>query len=268
MFCTPMHKVALITGGSSGIGLATAKALSAAGYRVYEMSRRAAENESILHLNGDVTKPEDAHRVAAQIMDTEGRLDLLINNAGFGISGAVEFTATEDAHRQLEVNFFGMCNLCQAVIPYMRAAGHGRIINLSSVAAAIPIPFQTYYSVSKAAINAYTLGLANELRPYGVSVCAVMPGDIKTGFTAARKKEIQGDDIYHGRIARSVGRMERDEEGGMQPEAVAKKIVRLAKKRRIKALYSIRIDYQLFVILSRILPVRLLNWVVYLLYAR
>ncbi|MBQ7870964.1 MAG: SDR family oxidoreductase [Oscillospiraceae bacterium] len=263
-----MAEVALVTGGSSGIGLATCRALLRAGYRVYEMSRRPADTENIIHLPGDVTKPEDARRVVGQILDAEGRLDLLINNAGFGISGAVEFTDTADAHRQFEVNFFGMTNLCQAVLPHMRAAGRGRIINLSSVAAAIPIPFQTYYSASKAAINAYTLALGNELRPYGVSVCALQPGDICTGFTAARKKEILGDEAYHGRISRSVGRMERDEQRGMSPEAVAKMLLRLAKKRRVKPLYSLRLDYRLFVVLSRLLPVRLLNWVVYLLYAR
>ena len=246
-----MAEVALVTGGNSGIGLATCEALLRAGYRVYEMSRRPADTENIIHLSGDVAKPEDARRVVGQILDAEGRLDLLINNAGFGISGAVEFTDTADAHRQFEVNFFGMTNLCQAVLPHMRAAGRGRIINLSSVAAAIPIPFQTYYSASKAAINAYTLALGNELRPYGVSVCALQPGDICTGFTAARKKE-----------------MERDEQRGMSPEAVAKMLLRLAKKRRVKPLYSLRLDYRLFVVLSRLLPVRLLNWVVYLLYAR
>lgn len=263
-----MAEVALVTGGSSGIGLATCRALLAAGYRVYEMSRRPAASEDVIHLSGDVTKLEDARQVVGQILTAEGWLDLLINNAGFGISGAVEFTEPAEARRQFEVNFFGMTNLCQAALPHMRAAGRGRIINLSSVAAAIPIPFQAYYSASKAAINVYTLALANELRPYGVSVCALQPGDICTGFTAARKKEIRGDEVYQGRIGRSVDRMERDEQRGMSPEAVANMLVRLAKKRRVKPLYSLRLDYRLFVVLSRLLPVRLLNWVVYLLYAR
>lgn len=263
-----MNKVALITGGSSGIGLATVQALCAAGYCVYEMSRHAAQQTEATHLTGDVTRPEDAHRVVQQIIDREGRLDLLVNNAGFGISGAIECTEAADAHRQMEVNFFGMDNLCRAVLPHMRAAGSGRIINLSSVAAVIPIPFQGHYSASKAAINAYTLALGNELRPYGVQVCAVMPGDIRTGFTAARKKECRGEALYQGRIGRSVSKMERDEQNGMPPEVIARAIVRLAEKRRVKPLYSVRLDYQLFVVLSRLLPVRLMNRVIYLLYAR
>ena len=113
----------------------------------------------------------------------DSHIDVLINNAGFGISGAVEFTGTEEAQRQLDVNFFGMVRMNRQVLPVMRKQGYGRIVNLSSVAGAIPIPFQTYYSASKAAINSYTMALANEVKPFGIQVCCVQPGDIRTGFT-------------------------------------------------------------------------------------
>lgn len=263
-----MNKVVLITGGSSGIGLETAKALCAMGCKVYEMSRKPAQNPGIIHLSGDVTSEQSAEAVVLQVMEAEGRIDVLINNAGFGISGAVEFTDTQEAQRQLDVNFFGMVRMCKAVLPHMRKAGQGRIVNLSSVAAAIPIPFQTFYSASKAAINAYTMALGNEVRPYGITVCALMPGDIRTGFTAARKKAAKGDREYGGRISRSVEKMEKDEQGGMEPAAAGKKLAWLATKKRVKPLYSLRADYQVFVILSRILPVGLLNWLVYRLYAK
>ena len=127
----------------------------------------------------------------------------MINNAGFGISGAIEFTPIEQAKRQLDVNFFGMVNMNHAVIPVMRKQGFGRIVNLSSVAGAIAIPFQAFYSASKAAINSYTMALANEIKPFGVTVCCVQPGDIQTGFTAARQKIVIGDDITAGFRARS-----------------------------------------------------------------
>ncbi len=263
-----MGKVVLITGGSSGIGLETAKALAAQGCIVYEMSRNPAEHAGIHHLSGDVTRDEDAQAAVRQVIAAQGKIDILINNAGFGISGAVEFTQTDDAKRQLDVNFFGMVRMCKAVLPYMRTAGQGRIVNISSVAAPIPIPFQTFYSASKAAINAYTLALANEVRPYGISICALMPGDIRTGFTAARKKATVGDEAYGGRIARSVSRMEKDEQGGMAPAAAGKKVAQLAMKKRVKPLYALRLDYQTFVILSRILPVSILNRLVYQLYAK
>lgn len=263
-----MSKIVLITGGSSGIGLETALALHVAGCKVYEMSRKPFSHPQIFHISGDVTSDESVEAAVAQVMSQEGRIDILINNAGFGISGAVEFTDMEEARRQLDVNFFGMARMCRACLPHMRKAGQGRIVNLSSVAAAIPIPFQTFYSSSKAAINAYTMALANEVRPYGISVCALMPGDIRTGFTAARRKTAAGDQEYGGRISRSVEKMEKDEVGGMEPIVAAKKIARLALKRSVKPLYALRTDYQFFVLLSKLLPVRLLNRLVYWLYAQ
>ena len=263
-----MSKVAIVTGGTSGIGRATALALKAAGCTVYELSRRAEGVEGLHHIAADVTKEETVRAAVAEVMAREGRIDILVNNAGFGISGAVEFTSTEDAKALFDVNFFGMVNLNRAVVPIMRAAGRGRIVNLSSVAAPVPIPFQTYYSATKAAVNAYTMALANELRPFGVSVCAVQPGDIKTGFTAAREKVMAGDDVYQGRIGRSVRRMEHDEQTGMDPARAGRFIANVAAKSTVKPLYTIGPDYKFFVFLVRILPGRLLNWMIGLLYAK
>lgn len=186
------NRVAIVTGGTSGIGRATALALKEAGCTVYELSRRAQGVEGLHHIAADVTKEETIRAAVAEIMAREGRIDILVNNAGFGISGAVEFTDTADAKALFDVNFFGMVSMNRVVVPIMREAGHGRIVNLSSVAAPVPIPFQTYYSATKAAVNAYTMALANELRPFGVTVCAVMPGDIHTGFTARAGRSGRG----------------------------------------------------------------------------
>ena len=263
-----MSKIVFLTGGSSGIGLQTALALKNAGCTVYEMSRKDADHPGIFHLSGDVTKPETIRAAVDAVLEKEGRIDILVNNAGFGISGAIEFTTPEEARKQMDVNFFGMVNVCAAVLPHMRAAGAGRIVNLSSVAAPIAIPFQAFYSASKAAINAYSQALANEVRPYGVTVCAVMPGDIRTGFTAAREKQARGDEAYGGRIARSVAKMEHDEQTGMDPAKAGAYIAGLALRRSVKPLYAIRADYKFFVMLSRLLPVRTLSWLVYQLYAK
>lgn len=191
-----MSQVCVITGGTSGIGRCTAQAMLARGYTVYELSRRDEGVAGMQHIVADVTKEETLAAAVAQILQREDHIDVLINNAGFGISGAVEFTGTEEAQRQLDVNFFGMVRMNRQVLPVMRKQGYGRIVNLSSVAGAIPIPFQTYYSASKAAINSYTMALANEVKPFGIQVCCVQPGDIRTGFTAAREKNQLGDDIY------------------------------------------------------------------------
>ena len=264
-----MSEIAVITGGTSGIGRATALYLRDAGYTVYELSRREQGVEGLHHIRCDITDEDQVRSAVAEIMDRAGRIDVLVNNAGFGISGAVEFTDTAEAQRLLDVNFFGMVRMNKAVIPHMRQAGRGRIVNLSSVAAPVPIPFQTYYSATKAAVNAYTMALANELRPFGVTVCAVMPGDIHTGFTAARRKIGEGDDIYQGRIGRSVARMEHDEETGMDPAKAGGYIAKVALREGNRhPLYAIRFDYKFFVFLTKVLPARFLNWLIYQLYGK
>lgn len=264
-----MREIAVITGGTSGIGRATALYLREAGYTVYELSRREQGVEGLHHIRCDITDEDQVRAAVAEVMDRAGRIDVLVNNAGFGISGAVEFTDTAEAQRLLDVNFFGMVRMNKAVIPHMRQAGRGRIVNLSSVAAPVPIPFQTYYSATKAAVNAYTMALANELRPFGVTVCAVMPGDIHTGFTAARRKIGEGDDIYQGRISRSVARMEHDEETGMDPARAGGYVARVAlREGSHHPLYAIRIDYKFFVFLTKVLPAGALNRLVYLIYGK
>lgn len=263
-----MNKVVMITGGSSGIGLCTAAALRDRGCKVYELSRRDSEVTGITHIKCDVTDEAQIAAAVGQVMAESGRIDILINNAGFGISGAVEFTDTTDVRRLFDVNFFGMVRMNHAVLPLMRQQGGGRIVNLSSVAAPVPIPFQTYYSAGKAAVNSYTMALSNEVKPFGITVCAVMPGDIKTGFTAARQKSMAGDDIYGGRITRSVAGMEKDEQTGMDPAKAGAFIASVALKNSRKPLYTIGFGYKCAVFLTKILPARWLNALIGQLYAK
>ncbi len=261
-------KIIILTGGSSGIGKATADILCAGGHRVYEFSRHApAEQNGSVHMDVDVTDEEQTVRAVREVAEKEGRIDILINCAGFGISGAVEFTGIEEAKRQLDVNFFGTVRMIRAVLPYMREKKSGRIVNISSVAAPAAIPFQRYYSVSKASINSITLSLANEVRRFGIRVCAVMPGDTRTGFTAARHKIPEGDDIYGGVISRSVRTMEHDETNGMSAVSAGKVIARAALSNSGKPLYTIGLQYKFLVFLLKILPVRTSTWIIGKLYA-
>ena len=263
-----MSKVCVITGGTSGIGKCTAQAMLEKGYTVYELSRRAQGIEGLHHIVADVTDEQTLAAAINGILQREDHIDVVINNAGFGISGAVEFTKTEDAQHQLDVNFFGMVRMNRQVLPIMRKQGYGRIVNLSSVAGAIAIPFQTYYSASKAAINSYTMALANEVKPFGIQVCCVQPGDIRTGFTAAREKNQLGDDIYGGRIARSVAGMERDEQTGMAPEKAGAFIAHVATRKGSKPVNTIGLQYQFFCFLAKVLPAKALNYLVGLIYAK
>lgn len=262
-------KVAVVTGGSSGIGLATSFALFKSGCKVYELSRRKeGKSPDIVHISCDVTDIPQVQAAISQVMNSEGKIDILVNNAGFGISGAIEFTEPEAARKQIEVNFFGMDNVCHAVLPIMRKQKKGRIVNISSVAAPIAIPFQAYYSASKAAISDYSLALMNEVRPYGISVVTLLPGDIHTGFTAAREKSPAGDDEYGGRISRSVAVMEHDEETGMDAQDAGDLVAKYALKRHPAPVYTIGTSYKVFVFLQRFLSNRLLYYIVGKLYAK
>ena len=203
-----------------------------------------------------------------QILEKEGRIDVLINCAGFGISGAAELTPLETAKRQLDVNLFGTANMVNAVIPAMRRQGYGRIVNTGSVAGFVPIPFQTWYSASKAAIQSYTMAMGNELRPYGITLAAVLPGDTKTGFTAARNKIEDPDDLYAGRIARSVKRMEHDEQNGVPAQKVGDLIAKVALKKRVRPFYIPGFSYNLVAVLIRLLPSGMANKLIGFLYAK
>ena len=179
----------------------------------------------------------------------------------------MEYTEQADAKKQMEINFFGTINMTKAVLPYMHRRGNGRIVNISSVAAPAAIPFQAYYSATKAAINAWTAALANEVRPYGITVTAIQPGDIKTGFTAAREKSIAGDEAYGGRISKSVAKMEHDEQTGMPAAQAGACIARIALKKRVKPLYAIGFSYKCVCFLCDALPCGVRNRLIGRLYA-
>lgn len=248
------EKIAVVTGGSSGIGLCTASALYDKGCKVYTISRREFNDPRFTHIRADITDPEAAGNAIHSIKEKEGHLDIVVNCAGYGISGAIEFTPPEDAKRQMDVNFFGMVNVNRPALTIMREQGYGRIVNTSSMAGVFAIPFQAFYSASKAAINSYTCALINEVKDFGISVCAVQPGDIKTDFTASRKKIEDGNEEYGGRIVRSVAKMEKDEQNGHDPQKAGNFIAKVALKNKVKPLYTVDFISGAECILDRILP--------------
>ena len=262
-----MSRIAVVTGASSGIGRCTAAALRDMGCKVYDLSRRNIPLEKVTHIKTDITDENQVVSAVKEIIANEGRIDILVNCAGFGISGAVEFTTTEEAKKQFEVNFFGAVTVTRAFLPYMRKQGSGRIVNISSVAAVAHIPFQTYYSASKAAIESYTSCLDNEVKMYGVRATAVEPGDICTEFTDARQKSFDGDDVYSGRISKSVAGMEKDEAKGMSPEIAGRYIAKVALRKKVKPVCAIGTTYKILSVLCKTFPCSFRNWVVGLMYA-
>lgn len=262
------RKIAVITGGSSGIGRGAAQSLIAAGCTVYELSRSGSDTDGIHHLTADVTREEQVRSAIDTVVRQEGRVDILIACAGFGIAGAAEMTASRDAHAQLEVNLFGADNAVRAVLPVMRAQRSGRIVCVSSVAGILPIPFQLWYSVSKAALNAYCLALQNEIRPFGIRVCAVLAGDVSTGFTGSRRTALDGDELYGGRIGRSVHVMEQDEQNGMSAAYAGRFVAQTALRRRVKPWVTLGGQYKVFAVLTKLLPRSVTNALVGKIYAK
>ncbi len=252
--------VAIVTGAGSGVGYETARQLLEKGWEVWDLSRRDRAYAGVKHMSCDIANEDRVLTAVNLIYSQCGHIDLLVNNAGIGISGAVEFTSSEDAQRLMNVNLMGADNVCRAVIPYMRENEGGRIIFISSAAAAFPIPFQAWYSASKAALSSYALALRNELKPFGISVCVLMPGDIRTGFTANRLKRSDGDDIYEGRIDKAVSAMEKDELSGMEPGYVAAQVVKCAYAGNPAPVKTVGGKYKLFMALKRFLPERFVNF--------
>lgn len=262
-----MNYVAVVTGASSGIGLATAKMLCSYGVKVYGMARDDFDAE-FEYIKCDVTNNEEISASLQKIFEKEGRIDFLVNCAGMGISGSVENTPEDKMRKIFDVNFFGTVNMCKSVIPYMRKNGFGHIVNISSVAGELPIPFQTFYSATKASIESFTAGLSMEIKPFGIKAVCVLPGDTKTGFTSAREKNAADDDSYGKRINKSVGQMEHDEQHGMTPESVAKVICKALFKKNPKPINAVGFKYKLFLFLSKILPKRFVYKILFDMYAK
>lgn len=276
-----MNQVILLTGGSSGIGAATAILLAQEGNHVYAGSRsgRLPEDlkpESLAACRGfvraialDVNDASSLQSAVENICREEGRLDVLVCNAGNGIAGAIEQTNEEEAKYQFETCFFGAVKSIQACLPTFRAQGHGKIITVTSVAAVIPLPYQAFYSAVKAALLSLTQSLQLELKPFHIQCCSILPGDTKTGFTAARKYTKAAQDSsspYYKAMMASVQKMEKDEQNGMSAQVIARAIVRQVRRRRMSISVTPRIDYWAIGLLVRLLPRRLVLWIVGLLY--
>ena len=186
-------KTILITGASSGIGFDAAKTLARQGHRVYAAARRLELMEplkafGVQVLRIDVTDETSMNQCVESMIQAEGRIDVLVNNAGYGYFGAIENVPIDEARRQLEVNVFGLARLTQLVLPYMRRQGSGRIINTSSIAGKMVFYMGGWYNVTKFAVEAFSDALRMEMKPYGIDVVMIEPGSIKTdwGVIAAR----------------------------------------------------------------------------------
>ena len=251
--------VILITGISSGFGLAMARQLQADGHTVYGTVRRDVEPLPGVHyLKADVRDTASVHAAVAAVLAAEGRIDVLINNAGMGIGGPVEFAPEADVQLQMDTNFMGQVRFAQAVLPAMRRQGSGKILCFSSIGGVMGLPFQGFYSASKFAVEGFCEALQIEVRSHGIQVILIEPGDFSTGFTAARIKQVSEAAVAaYPSLRQSVSSFEKDEQTGLKPEFLARKVAKIVRKRHPKFRYVIATFIQkLSIPLKRILPAR------------
>jgi NAD(P)-dependent dehydrogenase (short-subunit alcohol dehydrogenase family) len=232
--------VALVTGASSGIGLATAKALRNAGFRVFGTSRRAASERSdgITMLTCDVTDDESVAKVVERVLAEAGRIDLLVNNAGMGLLGAAEESSTVQAQALFDVNVFGVLRMTRAVLPAMRHQGKGRIVNVSSVQGFIPGPYLAVYASTKHAVEGYSESLDHELRPFGIRVSLIEPAYTRTSFEENLAKPDQLLDIYDTARSTMNAAVRKEMEKGDAPEVVAQTVLAAAADPAPKRRYT------------------------------
>lgn len=266
------QKVILVTGASSGLGREIARQMHNKGHIVYAAARSLTDGSSDKNYYTcklDVTDETASSAVLDKIISREGKLDILVLAAGFGLAGAVEDTSIEEAKNQLETNFFGAMTLLPITIASMRHNKGGTIVFLGSVAGVLPIPFQAYYSAGKAALTAFSLALADELKPFGISCLLVQPGDTRTGFTGSRifSEKSGQSSAYYDRCRKSIERMAQDEENGMTAAKTASMIVARILRKRPPLIYTPGFKYNVFLFLNRLLPIRIVRLVVRLLYA-
>lgn len=261
-----MQKIILITGASSGMGYETARILAEQGHRVYGAARRVERIQELAQygvqaLPLDITDEASIEACVKEIIAREGRIDVLVNNAGYGYLGAIEDVSMAEAKRQFEVNIFGLARLTQLVLPYMRAQRSGRVVNLASMAGRMTFAFGGWYNATKYSLEAFSDALRMEVKPFGIDVVIIEPGGIKTDWGLIAADHLR-DSSKGGAYEQTATRMSE----GMRklylsniptdPKVISRKIARAAVCRRPKTRYLTGRGAKFIVFLHAILPTR------------
>lgn len=253
-----MSKVVLITGASSGIGATVAQYLVLKGFKVYGTSRNPKEKvySGVRMIALDVTKPETITSAIATILTNEGRIDYLINNAGMGITGPLEETPDDETRKVFETNFFGALEVIKAVLPTMREQRDGMIINITSIAGYMGLPYRGLYSATKGALGIVTEAYRMELREFNVKMTTVAPGDFATNIAAGRyHAPILEDSPYKDNYGSTLALMDEHVEAGMDTMVMAKVIHKIMNTKKPKVHYRVGYFMQRFsIFLKRALP--------------
>jgi NAD(P)-dependent dehydrogenase (short-subunit alcohol dehydrogenase family) len=257
-----MKKVILITGTSSGFGKQTARLLAEAGHTVYGTVRKdAVQDGPVNQLLMDLTRNETIIQAVQTVVQKEGRLDVLINNAGMHTGGPVETSPIENIRLQMDTNFLGLVQITREVLPVMRKQGGGTIINFSSIGGLMGLPFQSFYSAGKFAIEGFSEALRMEVKQFNIRIAVINPGDFHTNNSANRRNFLAPTgttDPYNAQFEKTLAVIEKDESNGWKPEVLAAKIVRIVESKNPRQRYIIAsFEQKLAVVLKYILPGKL-----------
>jgi short-subunit dehydrogenase len=259
----PYGKNVFLTGGSSGIGQATAKLLAENGYIVYAASRNPQDSITkypgggeVCSIKLDVTEVQSVNHAAESAQVDFG---IIIHCAGIGIACPGENYPHEAVTKLMETNFNGVLRVNDCFLPNLRKRGNGLCIIVGSVGGVFPIPFQSHYCASKSAVDSYAMALRMELQKHGVQVSLLMPGDTNTGFTGAREYVIEESSPYYNDCVNATKKMEKDELAGRPAISSARAILKLCGQKRPPARKIVGFDYKFLVFLKRILPYSLIE---------
>jgi len=239
-----MSQTVLVTGASSGIGAATARLFHSHGFTVFGTSRNASNSASsdFTMLPLDVTSDSSVRDCIDRILSQTGRIDILINNAGYTINGAIEETSLDEAKDQFETNFFGVVRTTKAVLPHMREARSGRIINIGSLVGLVAVPYGAFYCATKFALEAYSESLWYELQPFGIGVSLIEPGFVRTSIGHAARIAARALSAYDGPRDRVIAAIKSGVDKGCSPEQVANSIFHAAISRNPRLRYRVGSD--------------------------
>ena len=270
--------VAFVTGASTGIGFATAVKLSQSGFTVYAGARRVEKmapltGHGVILVALDVTDEDSMNRAVAAVVAAHGRIDVLVNNAGYGSYGSLEDVEPAEGRRQFDVNVFGLARMTQLVIPAMRAAGRGRIINVSSMGGKMYEPLGAWYHATKFAVEGLSDSLRMELKPHGIDVSVIEPGGTRSEWGAIASQGLlarSGNGPYAAQANVMAAALGTTDKAGLSspPEAVADAIVHAATAARPRTRYPVGGSARALLLLRRLLPDRVFDLVIWTIYRR
>jgi NADP-dependent 3-hydroxy acid dehydrogenase YdfG len=252
-----MSKIILVTGGSSGLGAAICEHLASKGHKVYGTSRNVTQqNPTFTMINMDVCNRASIQEAIATVVNKEGSIDVIINNAGLGMAAPVEEASDKDIDKLFDTNVRGVINVMQTVLPQMRKQKKGLIINITSIAAEIALPYRGLYCASKAAVEKITEAMRMEIKPYGIQACTFQAGDIKTNINSNRlTAEVSSVSVYATQFNRINSEIHADVNNAVSPYFYADKIDKIIRSGSVKRTYvEGRFIQRLSRFLSRILP--------------